>query len=388
MSGEMGFLPEDEEYMIEIRRRLHMYPEVDFELPNTVKLVKQELDSMGISYTEQYGTCSVVAALNENCTGKTIGLRADMDALPVEENTGLEFASRNPGKMHACGHDGHTAMLLGAARVLKRNESKLKCRVKLLFQPSEEGAVSGAGMMVEHGVMDDIDEIIALHVNNEIPCGQVGVCAGPFQAGCHPYEVTFHGVSSHATQPQKGHDALAMAVKAYMGIYMAKCRELSPFSEHVLSISSIQGGTAHNIIADKAKMLISLRFYDMEIEELLDSRIKMICRHAAEELGGEVSFDDRISTYPVINDPQVTERIRTAAVNSLGASNVQNISRRMSSEDFAHFSRKKPGAIFHLGTGNAEKNCVQELHASDFLIDEAALINGSRVFVQYVMECQ
>ena len=384
--GKAICLPEDEEYIIRIRRELHMYPEVGFELPDTVGLVKRELKALGIAYTERYGTCSVVATVNEGSGGKTIGLRADMDALPITEKTGLEFASRNPGRMHACGHDAHTAMLLGTARILKRLEKQLHCRVKLLFQPSEEGEVSGAGMMAEHGVMEDIDEIIALHVNNELPSGQIGICTGAFHAGCHPYEITFHGKSCHATQPQKGHDALAMAVKAYMGIYLSKCRELDPFSEHLLSISSLHGGTAHNAIAEEARMLITLRFYDMAVENLLNARIRLICHNAAQDLGGTVNFNDRISTYPVINDADVAARLREAAVHSLGASCVQDMGRRMSSEDFAHFSRIKPGAIFHLGTGNREKGCFQELHTSDFRIDEAALIDGSCVMVQYVRE--
>ncbi len=383
---EKVYLPEDEEYILGIRRELHRYPEVGFELTNTVNLVKRELRARGIAYTEQFGKGSVVAVINEACKGWTVGLRADMDALPIEEHTGLCFSSRNPGSMHACGHDAHTAMLLGTARILKRLEGELKCRVKLLFQPSEEGEISGAKMMADRGVAEDVDEILALHVNNEIPSGHIGICSGAFHAGCHPYTVTFHGRSCHATRPQRGQDALAMAVKAYGGIQMAKCCEMDPFSEYVLAISALHGGTAHNVLAGEARMLITLRFYDMEVEQLLDSRIKLICRHAAEELGGEVRFDDRISTFPVVNDGNVIARIREVATHALGPSRVQEIGRRMSSEDFAHFSTRKPGAIFHLGTGNREKGCVQELHTCDFMIDEEALVSGSLVMVQYVRE--
>lgn len=380
------FQAADEQEIINIRRELHKYPEVGFDLPHTIMVVKRELDAMGIEYSEAYGPSSIVATINAACNGHTIGLRADMDALPIDEKTDLPFKSRNEGKMHACGHDGHTAMLLGAARALKRAEADLECRVKLLFQPSEECDISGAQSMVEHGVMGDIDEVIGIHVNNELPTGTIGYHAGNFQAGCHPYVVEFFGRSVHATQPQNGADALAMAVKAYQNIYLMKCREVDPFSNHVLSISSLQSGHAHNIIADYAKMLITVRFYDLEIEQKFDRRIKMICRHAAEELGGTCQFTDAISAYPVINDHEVTQKIYRAARKVVGNEKVVEIGSRMSSEDFSHFSRKKPGAIFHLGTGNEAKECVQPLHDSGFTLDEAALLVGSRVYAQYALD--
>lgn len=381
------FYEDDAQYIINIRRELHENPEIGFDLPNTVAVVKRELDALGIPYTEVYGKCSVVATLNPDCVDYTVGIRADMDALPVEEKADVPFKSKIPGRMHACGHDAHTAMLLGAARILKRTEKELPCRVKLLFQPSEECDVSGAQMMVENGAMDDIDEVVGIHVNNELPSGSVGVHAGDFQAGCHPYTVEFYGKSIHATQPQNGCDALAMAVKAYNNIYLMKCRELDPFCQHVLSVSSLQGGHAHNVITDYAKMLITVRFYDLAVEKKFDERIKMICRHAAEELGGSCKFTDSISAYPVVNDETVTRKIQFAVEKLVGSDKVYQIGSRMSSEDFSHFSRKKPGAIFHLGTGNDKIGCVQQLHDSSFQIDENALAIGAQTYAQYVMDC-
>lgn len=380
------FQEDDAQYIINIRRELHENPEIGFDLPNTVSVVKRELDALDIPYTEAFGKCSVVATLNPDCADYTVGIRADMDALPVEEKADVPFKSKIPGRMHACGHDAHTAILLGAARALKRAEADLQCRVKLLFQSNEEGEESGACAMVEDGVMDDIDEVIALHTEYTIPTGKVGIFAGPYMAACHPYTIEFHGRSVHATLPQNGRDALAMAVKAYNDIYLMKCRELDPFSQHVLSISSIQGGTAHNVIAEYAKMLISFRFYDMQTHDKIDGRIKQICRNAAEELGGTVEFSDRISAYAVINDHAVAKKVHAAAEKVVGSDNVIPVPQKLSSEDFSHYLRKKPGVMFRLGIGNTEKGCVEAPHTAKFMVDEDALILGAQTFVQYALD--
>lgn len=382
------FRSDDSDYIIAVRREIHRRPELGFELDNTVAIVERELDAIGVSHTRKYGPGSVVGYIGPGNGGRTVALRADMDALPVEEETGLEYASVIPGRMHACGHDAHTAMLLGAARALKRAEDRLSSRVKLVFQPSEECDVSGAESMVRFGVMDDVDEIVGLHVSNDWGGGRIGYRTGPSQAGCHPYTAEFFGKSIHATTPEKGCDALAMAVKAYNDIYLMKCRELSPFDEHVLSISCIQGGSVHNVIPAYAKMLISVRFYDVEVDKRMNERIRMICRHAAEEMGGTCRLTDAISTYAVINHPETTERLRAAAEKTLGAENVFEAPKRMSSEDFAHYLQKKPGAMIHLGTRNEEKGCVYGLHSEKMRLDESVLINGSMVLAQYALDAR
>lgn len=341
---------------------------------------------MGIPYTEEYGKGSVVGIINGNCTGKTIGLRADMDALPVQETADVPFKSEIPGAMHACGHDSHAAMLLGAARALKRVEKDLNCRVKLLFQPSEEGEISGAAMMVANGVADDVDMFVGLHTENTLQVGKIGIFSGEYMAACHPYTIEFHGKSVHATQPHRGHDALAMAVKAYNDINLMKCRELDPFAKLVLSVSSIQAGHAHNIITNYAKMLISFRFYNMEVHDLVDRRIKQICRNAAEELDGTVEFTDAISCPAVYNDPGVCAVVHKAALKVVGEENLAEVPQKLSSEDFAHYLTKKPGAMIRIGTRNEAKGCTEAPHNSGFMLDEDGLINGSRLLVQFVLE--
>ena len=381
LSADALFTQENFEYVIAIRRELHRIPEIGFDLPKTTAVVKRELDAMGIPYTETYGQCSIVGTLNGEYSGRVIGLRADMDALPVAETADVPFRSEHPGVMHACGHDAHTAMLLGAARALKRVEEKLPCGVRLLFQPNEEGAVSGAAMMVKNGAAEDVDYVLGLHVDNAVPSGKIGAYSGAYMAACHPYTIEFFGKSTHATLPQQGCDALAMAVKAYNNIYIMKAREVDPFAKMVLSVSSIQAGHTHNVITDYAKMLISFRYYEEDLHRMIDGRIRQICKNAAEELGGKAVFTDAVSCPAVYNEPKVVEAVKRAA----GEGNVIEVPQKLSSEDFSHFLTRKPGAMIRVGTGNEALGCTQAAHNSDFRIDENGLFSGARLLVQFVL---
>lgn len=380
------FTLEDQQYMVDIRRRIHRRPELGFDLPETVTLVKQELEKLGVSYSEAYGKGSIVATLGSG--KRTVALRGDMDALPMEELTDLPFKSEIPGVMHSCGHDGHTAILLGCARMLKRIEEKLPCRVKLLFQPGEECPVSGAEMMAKAGAVADAEEVLALHQDIGVPVGKLGLFSGEYMAACHPYKITFHGKAAHATQPQNGCDALAMAVKAYNDIYLMKCREIGPFEQHVLSISCLHAGTAHNIIADTARMEISFRFFSMDFHDRIDARIRQICENAAAELGGTVTFEGTISAPPVVNDPAMAAKMKLAGEKVVGQGNVIDVQPRMGSDDFSHFIQGRPGVLFRLGNGNPEKGCIYPSHNARFLLDEDILAIGCMAFCQYILDSQ
>ena len=216
----IGFV--DKEYILSLRRELHMYPELEFELPKTLALIRRELEAMDILYTEEYGKSSIVAFLNPESKGFSIALRADTDALPLTEKTGLPYASRHPGIMHACGHDAHTAMLLGAAKALKSVETELTCKVVLIFQACEEGELSGAKLLVRDGITDIADVFVGMHIENWLEAGTVGICPGVCMAASHPLHIAFFGKSAHASLPQSGVDALAMAVETYNGIMQMK----------------------------------------------------------------------------------------------------------------------------------------------------------------------
>jgi len=379
---------QDAEYIIGIRRELHRHPELGFDLDNTVKVVVRELEAMGIPYTLEYARGSVVGFVGK-ADGFTIGIRADMDALPLQEKTGLEYSSEIDGVMHACGHDAHPAMLLGTARALKRAEDKLNCRVKLIFQPNEEGwgtEGSGAKMMCRNGLMDDVDLIIGMHVENFLESGKVGVCPGRSMAACHPCTIEFFGRTAHATLPQSGKDTLAMAVSAYNDIYLMNARELNPFENHIISISSLQAGHTHNVIPDYAKMMISVRTFDLEVDAFIHKRIREICERAAAERGGTCKIHAPLDALPIINDKLISKRVLQAAAKVVGEENIAEMPVKLSSEDFSFYLEHKPGVFFRLGTRNEAKGCVTLPHNNDFLIDEDAFLIGSQTCVQFVFD--
>ena len=371
------------EYAVTIRRKLHQYPEVGFDLPLTVKVVSDALEEIGIEYTYRYGECSVVAEIGSG--EKIVALRADMDALPVEEKTGLSYASKIPGQMHACGHDSHTAVLLAVSKYLKCHEEELPCRVRLIFQPSEEGAISGAKMMVENGVMDGVDHIICTHCENAMDAGKIGICYGDYMAACIPATIRFTGRSSHATLPEYGIDAVAMAVDAYNKM-KDMVKEEAGDAKYIWSVGRFQGGQVHNVIADLCEMDISFRFYDMDFAKRVEEKVRSICNEIAERYGGTVEVIWNMSTGAVYNDKEIVERFEKTARNS--GLNVSDLSQRMSSEDFGWYLEKTPGMIFRFGTRNEELGCTALAHRNDFCIDEKGMKTAIQAFCAYIMNFQ
>ena len=376
----------DKDYIIALRRELHQFPEVGFDLPKTIALVKRELDQMGISYTEKYGKSSVVATINPEKSHFTIGIRADMDALLIQEKNDIPYRSQTDGKMHACGHDAHTAMLLGTAKALSAMKDQINCRVKLLFQPSEEGFESGASYMVQDGVMDTIDVIIGVHVENWLESGCVGVCKGNSMASSRTFQIDIHGRSAHATLPQTGKDALAAAVRTYSDIQFMLSREINPFSQYVCSIGKLQAGTSQNIVADHAMMLGTIRTFDMELDAYLIKRIEEIANAAAEGIGAKAQVTSHLKTQVVYNNPYVSDLVLDCAKKMVGEEKIAHMPIKLSSEDFSHYLTKKPGVFIRLGTRNEEKGCTTLPHNNDFMIDEDALPIGSAVCVQFVLD--
>ena len=376
----------DKEYIIALRREIHEYPEIGFDLPKTIAVVKRELDKLGIEYTEEYGKSSVVATINPDKKDFTIGIRADMDALLIQEKTDLPFKSKIDGQMHACGHDAHTAMLLGTAKALKAMEDKISCRVKLLFQPSEEGQRSGAALMVADGVMDDIDVIIGQHIENWLDVGTVGVCKGASMASSRTVKIQFFGKTAHATLPHSGIDALAAAVKTYNDIQFMLTREMNPFDRYVCSVGKLSAGTTQNVIADYAEMLISVRAYKNEVDEHIAKRIDQIAKNAADELSAKVEIESDLKCFVVYNNPYISELLLSSAGKIVGADNIAEMPVKMSSEDFSQYLTKKPGVFMRLGTRNQKKGCTTLPHNNDFLIDEDAFVYGSDTCVQFVLD--
>ena len=375
-------------YAKEIRRELHKYPEIGFDLPKTLALVRHELDEMNIPYTEKYGKSSIVATINP---GKpfTIALRADMDALPIKEETGLEFASKTEGQMHACGHDIHTANLLAAGRKLNDMRDTLNCCVKLLFTPAEEYRVPGCALMVEDGVTDEFDCAVALHVDPTMNVGQISIMPGGINANSTGIEVELFGKSSHANAQQKGVDAIRMAVEAYIGLELMLAREVPSNEPALLNIGTFHGGSANNIVADYAKIALSSRTQNDELSKIMEKRIKEICEKTAELYGGSARVIVTKFLPYVDCNPVMTECMRKTAVRLFGEESILPGKRTMGGEDFSFISRKKPSVMFRLGIGrNVEESPIAPLHSSKFLVDEDCLKYSIDLFVNFVTDYQ
>ena len=376
----------DKEYIISMRHEIHEYPEIGFDLPRTIALVKRELDALGIQYTEKYGESSVVAVINPEKSHFTLGIRADMDALLINEKTDLAFKSKIDGQMHACGHDAHTAMLLGTAKALKAMEDKLACRVMLVFQPSEEGIRSGAAELVKGGLMDEIDVIIGMHVENWLESGSIGVCSGSSMASSRSFKVDFYGRTAHATLPHSGVDALLAAARTYEGIQEMKANEIAPDAKYICSIGKMEGGTTQNVIADHAFLLGTIRTFDMELDKFIIDRISRIANSVSEEIGARAEVETSLKAYVVYNNPYISELVLASAEKVVGKENIVKMPQKLSSEDFSQYLTKKPGVFIRLGTRNEAKGCTTLPHNNDFMIDEDALSLGSDACVQFVLD--
>lgn len=374
----------DNGYIVAIRRELHENAELGFDLPRTVAIVKRELDAIGIEYTEKYCKSSIVAEINPD-KDFTIAIRADMDALAIHEQTGLEFSSKIDGHMHACGHDAHTAILIGTIKELYSMRSEIKCRVRFIFQPSEECPVSGAKMMVDNGVMNGVDVVIGLHVGS-CKSGEVGVCAGPHMAASRPFKLEFFGKTAHAATPHDGKDALAAAVRAYASIKLMTSTELTPQERYICSIGKLNAGTAQNIIPDHAEMVGTIRTFNPEIDAYIIGRIEGIAESIKRETGIDYKLTTHLKSGVVYNDPDVCGLIKTAAAKVVGEEKAVDVGARLGAEDFAFYLEKVPGVFFRLGNYNEEKGITKTAHNSDFLVDEDVLHIGAKVFVRFVLD--
>lgn len=379
----------DKDYVIKLRRELHMYPEVDYDLPKTVALVKRELEAMGIPYTEKYGKGSVVGYINPDKTDFTIGIRADMDALRMQEqNEELDYRSKHDGMMHACGHDAHTAVLLGAAKALKEMEKGLACRVKLVFQPSEEGVTSGAMMMIENGVLDDVDIMTGLHVGTGVNYGSLGLCPGISSATSRHFKIEISGKSVHATSYHKGIDALSIAVQMYNGIQTISATEVPPEEKVVCTVTKLHSGTAQNITPDYALMQGTIRTFNVPLSQFIHDRIQSLAKRLAEHYGVEIKVHAPLKSTCVYNNPYLSELMFASMEKVVGKENVKTVNQGLGSEDFSRFTDIVPSVFFRLGIKNEEKGITQVAHQTDFKVDEDVLDLGAKTFVQFVLDNQ
>ena len=374
----------DKDYIIKIYRELHQIPELGFDLPKSTAVICRELDAIGIPYTTQIGKSCIVATLNEGVGSKTIAMRADFDALPIQEETGLTYASTHPGKMHACGHDAHAAMLLGAAKALKAMENDIKCCVKFVFQSAEE-ILGGAKSLCDDGFMDQVDEIIACHINSEYMVNQFLVNRTCNSACSRGFKLHLYGKSAHVAKPHNGIDAIAMAVRVYNDIQFMRARELNPVDKVVIGVGAIHGGTVNNVICDHVEMNVSIRTQKTELDQHIYKRITQIAESVANDMGGRAELETYKYVPALVNDLTIVDALESAAIKIVGKDNIFPRREALGGEDFAYYIQHKPGAMFNVGIRDEGMPHIPG-HNGKLVVSENALECAPKIFVQYVLD--
>lgn len=362
-----------ESWLIERRRDFHRHPELGFQEIRTAGIVSQELNALGLEVRTGVARTGVVGLLEGHGPGPTVLLRFDMDALPIHEANQTDYVSSAPGVMHACGHDGHTAIGLAVAKLLAARRETMAGRLKFVFQPAEEG-LGGAELMVREGVLDDPapDVSLALHLWNNMPVGMVGVSDGPTMAADSDFTVTVTGSGGHAALPHQARDPVVAAAQVICALQCIVSRNVSPIETGVLSVTIVRAGSAFNVIPDSAVLSGTIRSFKPEVRELLSRRLAETARSAAQALGctAEVEVVDR--TPPVINDSVVAAGVRELAAALVGAENVRP-EITMGSEDMAYMMQTIPGCYFFIGAANADRGLDYPHHHARFDFDESAL---------------
>ena len=365
--------------VVRLRRQIHQHPELAFEEHETAALVKNTLEPLGLDLHTGIAQTGLIATLKGNKAGPTVMLRADMDALPIHEETGLDFASNQDGAMHACGHDAHTASLLGTAMILSELKSELQGTVRFLFQPSEERLPGGARVMIEEGALQGNgapapDAIFGQHVQPDLPAGKIGVRSGMYMASSDELFVTVKGEGGHAASPhQLQTDATLVAAHIMTALQTIISRNCPPDVPSVLTIGRLTADGATNVIPESAYMEGTFRSMDEDWRFRAHDLIKRVVRHTAQALGAEADVDLRVGYPALYNHSTPTEQVHQAALDYVGEENTIDLDPWFASEDFAYYLREMPGSFYRIGTGNEEEGITHGLHTPRFNIDEEAL---------------
>ena len=376
------------DYIVNMRRKLHRIPERGFAEFKTQKAVMEALDEIGIPYTTE--RTWVIGLIEGAFPGETVALRADMDALPIEEPEGCAFRSEHTGMMHACGHDAHTAMVLGAAKVLYGLRDRLHGKVKLLFQPAEE-TDGGAEPMVAAGAMENphVDRVYGLHVMPRLPLGAVETRPGTLNASTDSIRITVHGTAGHGAYPESSVDAIVCMAQVITSLQTVVSRNVSPLQSAVLTLGVIEGGTAQNIICDKVTVRGTLRTANAELRAMMMARIRAIAEGVCTAMGCRAEVEISTGYAALVNNDAEAARVMRVASRLFGAENtLEKREPSMGGEDFSFFSDCAPGAFFHIGCSPVDKKDPPPLHSKDFYLDEDCLTIGTLMHVALALDGQ
>ncbi|XRG79045.1 M20 family metallopeptidase [Rossellomorea sp. GAMAL-10_SWC] len=376
-----SLVEQTKEEVIKWRRHFHQYPELSFHEEKTAQYVYDTLQTFGNLEITRPTKTSVMARLIGSQPGKVLAIRADMDALPIEEENTFEFVSTNPGVMHACGHDGHTAMLLGTAKILTSLKDKIKGEVRFLFQHAEELFPGGAEEMVQAGVMDGVDMVIGAHLWAPMKLGTVGVAYGPMMAAPDTFYITVEGKGGHAALPHDTIDSIAIASQVVTNLQHIVSRNTDPLDNLVVSVTKFIGGTTHNVIPGSVEICGTVRSFNADLRKSVPDLMERVIKGITEAHGAQYKFNYELGYRPVINDDQITKAIEETILEVFDEKTLDLMKPNMGGEDFSAFQQKAPGTFFYVGAGNKEKDITYPHHHARFTIDEDALEIGVKLFV-------
>jgi carboxypeptidase Ss1 len=378
-----------EDALVNLRRRLHTRPELSYGETETAKVVARELRSVGIGVRTGVGGTGVVGLLESRRPGRVVALRADMDALPVKETAKVPFRSKNDGVMHACGHDAHVAMLVGAARLLVKNNDRLHGAVKFLFQPAEEDLdKGGAKPMIEAGAMENphVDYVFGLHIMANLPAFTFGIRPREFMACADTFSIRVSGKGGHAMAPHETNDPIYAIARIVTELQWIAGRRVNPVRPFVISVGSVHAGTKANVIPSEAVLEGTIRSLDDGTRKAAIESLRKLVDSASRMQGASYELKFAENPYPVTyNDPAVVHRARRV-LSGIRGTRVREIDWSLGAEDFSRFLQKAPGMFYHLGTRNPKKGCVYPNHSSDFKIDEDVMKYGSLSLAELAVE--
>jgi amidohydrolase len=377
-----------EKEVIAIRRHLHQYPEVSGEEFETSKMIQGKLSEAGIPYKTGYAGTGILGVIKGEKPGGTVALRADIDALPIQEENELPYKSIQPNKMHACGHDAHTSMLIGTGKVLNQLKSEIAGTVLLVFQPAEENApIGGSRRMMDDGVFDEYtpDVIFGQHVWPDLPVGEVGVVHNEIMGASDRFKITVKGSGGHASMPHQSNDAIIIANNLITQLQTIVSRNTDPIDSAVLTIGKIEGGYRYNVIADEVTMEGTIRTFKPEVKEMVKGRFYSIVEGVGKSFNASMGID-YFDGYPAtVNSPEWADEVRNAAQKVLGEGATPVVSPSLGGEDFSRFLHKYPGAFYWLGTSVKDTEPQYPLHDPRFKLNELALGKGVEVMVQLAL---